>query len=346
MALFARSLAPHGVAFVSYNALPGARLRTMLREMALLHAGDVADRAAARACARAVRVPRAVVAGPAGRVRRGAGERARAAAAAPAGGARARRPRRALRAGLAARRRRARRAPRAALPRRRRAGRAARRPPAARRRRRSSTRSPSGDRVVWEQYADMLAGRAFRQTLLCRADAPVDDVDRSGAARRGCGSAPPSAPGSERRQASEAASRSRRRRTADGSTATARPARRPVARLALARPRSLAVRRAARRSAREPDALAAELWRAFRAGEVELSAAPDRHVTVAGDAARGEPGRPLAGGARAGADEPRATTRSGSTTRSGGSSSGSATARATARRSPRRSSPPSAPSCS
>ena len=39
MALFARSLAPHGVAFVSYNALPGARLRTMLREMVLLHAG-------------------------------------------------------------------------------------------------------------------------------------------------------------------------------------------------------------------------------------------------------------------------------------------------------------------
>src|SRR5918998_3235550 len=40
MALCGRSLAPHGVAFVSYNALPGARLRTMLREMALLHAGD------------------------------------------------------------------------------------------------------------------------------------------------------------------------------------------------------------------------------------------------------------------------------------------------------------------
>ena len=33
-----------------------------------------------------------------------------------------------------------------------------------------------GDRVVWEQYADLLAGRAFRQTLLCRADAPLDDA--------------------------------------------------------------------------------------------------------------------------------------------------------------------------
>ena len=44
MALIARALAPHGVAFVSYNALPGARLRTMLREMVLLHAGDGADR--------------------------------------------------------------------------------------------------------------------------------------------------------------------------------------------------------------------------------------------------------------------------------------------------------------
>ena len=39
MALLARTLAPHGIAFVSYNALPGARLRTMLREIALLHAG-------------------------------------------------------------------------------------------------------------------------------------------------------------------------------------------------------------------------------------------------------------------------------------------------------------------
>ena len=46
MALIARSLAPHGVAFVSYNALPGARLRTMLREMVLLHAGDADDPAA------------------------------------------------------------------------------------------------------------------------------------------------------------------------------------------------------------------------------------------------------------------------------------------------------------
>ena len=33
-----------------------------------------------------------------------------------------------------------------------------------------------GDRVVWEQYADLLAGRAFRQTLLCRAEAPADDA--------------------------------------------------------------------------------------------------------------------------------------------------------------------------
>ena len=45
MALFARCLAPNGVAFVSYNALPGARLRTMLREIALLHAGEEAGAA-------------------------------------------------------------------------------------------------------------------------------------------------------------------------------------------------------------------------------------------------------------------------------------------------------------
>jgi SAM-dependent methyltransferase len=36
-------LAPNGIAYVSYNALPGGRLRQMLREMMLFHAGDFAD---------------------------------------------------------------------------------------------------------------------------------------------------------------------------------------------------------------------------------------------------------------------------------------------------------------
>jgi hypothetical protein len=37
-----------------------------------------------------------------------------------------------------------------------------------------------GDRIVWEQYADILAGRQFRETLLSRADAPVDDAIEPG----------------------------------------------------------------------------------------------------------------------------------------------------------------------
>lgn len=45
MALLARSLAPHGVAFVSHNTLPGARLRTMVREIVLLLAGPEVGRA-------------------------------------------------------------------------------------------------------------------------------------------------------------------------------------------------------------------------------------------------------------------------------------------------------------
>jgi SAM-dependent methyltransferase/methyltransferase-like protein len=38
LALCARALAPDGIAFVSYNALPGGHMRTMLREMMLFHA--------------------------------------------------------------------------------------------------------------------------------------------------------------------------------------------------------------------------------------------------------------------------------------------------------------------
>jgi methyltransferase-like protein/ubiquinone/menaquinone biosynthesis C-methylase UbiE len=36
-------LKPHGVAFVSYNAMPGGHLRLMLREMMLFHAGAIKD---------------------------------------------------------------------------------------------------------------------------------------------------------------------------------------------------------------------------------------------------------------------------------------------------------------
>ena len=40
LALAKAVLAPHGVAFVSYNALPGGRIRQMFREMMLFHLGD------------------------------------------------------------------------------------------------------------------------------------------------------------------------------------------------------------------------------------------------------------------------------------------------------------------
>ncbi len=38
-----RSLSPNGIAYVSYNALPGGRIRQLLREMMLFHAGDFED---------------------------------------------------------------------------------------------------------------------------------------------------------------------------------------------------------------------------------------------------------------------------------------------------------------
>ena len=36
-------LSPQGIAFISYNALPGAHLRTMIREMMLFHVRDLPD---------------------------------------------------------------------------------------------------------------------------------------------------------------------------------------------------------------------------------------------------------------------------------------------------------------
>ncbi len=43
LAIMQASLAPQGVAFVSYNALPGGRLRQMFREMMLFHLGGAKD---------------------------------------------------------------------------------------------------------------------------------------------------------------------------------------------------------------------------------------------------------------------------------------------------------------
>jgi SAM-dependent methyltransferase len=284
MALIGRSLAPHGVAFVSYNALPGARLRTMLREMALLHAGEDAGIALRLERARELyeflapwsenrpdaygavlatelerlrRLPRAVLAHD------DLGERYDPCGLRDVVAHAARHGLRYL--GDAE--------PAELL--------ADRQPPGVDE---QLDAIAEGDRVVWEQYADLLAGRAFRQTLLCRADAPVDDVvdprrltrlwfratDRAGiGGGEGsdaieAGTAAGSHPGGSSGAAGNGSS---------GSGA--------IARLALARPRSLPFGELLGDG--EPGALAAELWRAFRAGEVELSSAPDRHVTVAGE---------------------------------------------------------------
>jgi SAM-dependent methyltransferase len=43
MALFGRLLSPHGVAYVSYNALPGGYTRLALRDLILHHVGRIAD---------------------------------------------------------------------------------------------------------------------------------------------------------------------------------------------------------------------------------------------------------------------------------------------------------------
>ncbi len=285
MALFSRCLAPHGVAFVSYNALPGARLRTMLREMALLHAGaeagtservdsarelydflapwaqdrpDAYGAVLASELARLRRLPKPVLAHDDLGSRYDPVWLRDVALHADRHGLRY----------LAD-------AEPAEL-------RADRQPPGVDE---QLDALASGNRVVWEQYADLLAGRAFRQTLLCRGDAPVDEaIEPERLARlwfratesAGIGTAP-------RGQAGAAPDGGARVRNGSSGSAA-------VSRLALARPRSVAFGEL-RETLGDPDpgALAAELWRAFRAGEVELSAAPDRHVTAAGERPEASP---------------------------------------------------------
>lgn len=43
LAICSENLAPHGVAYVSYNAFPGSHIRQMLRRMMLYHAGKIPD---------------------------------------------------------------------------------------------------------------------------------------------------------------------------------------------------------------------------------------------------------------------------------------------------------------
>jgi SAM-dependent methyltransferase len=274
MALFARALAPQGVAFVSYNALPGARLRTMLREMALLHAGD--DVGIALRLERARELYEflapwsrdrpdaygAVLASELGRLRRlptavlahdDLGERYEPVWLSDVAAHAARHGLRYL----------ADAEPAELL--------ADRQPPGVDE---ELDAIAGGDRVVWEQYADMLAGRAFRQTLLCRTGAPVDDaIDPARLSRlwfRATESAGIGTAGEEDGTPGP-----------DGTSGNGSSGSGAVARLALARPRSLPFGELL--GGAHADALAAELWRAFRAGEVQLSSAPDRHVAAAGE---------------------------------------------------------------
>ena len=329
MALFARCLAPHGVAFVSYNALPGARLRTMLREMALLHAGaeaglaervdsgrelyeflapwaenrpDAYGAVLARELARLRRLPKPVLAHD------DLGERydpvwLRDVAL------------HAERHGL--------RYLADAEPRELRAD---RQPPGVDE---QLDALAGGDRVVWEQYADLLAGRAFRQTLLCRADAPLDDaIDPARLARlwfRATESAGIGAPARRGAPATTppATARAGRRGGAAGARAAA----------LAARSASCASCSAARTRARSPTSCGA------RSGPARSSSRPPRTATstVAGERPEASPVARWQA-ARGPELTSLATSRCGWTTRSAACWSACATARATAARSSRRSS--------
>ena len=277
MALFARCLAPQGIAFVSYNALPGARLRTMLREMVLLHAGEetgLAERVdsgrelyeflapwaqdrpdaygavLASELERLRRLPKPLLAHDdlgtrydpvwlRDVARHAESHGLRYLADAEPGELRADRQPPGVDAQLDA--------------------------------------LAGGSRVVWEQYADLLAGRAFRQTLLCRAAAPLDDAIAPSRMERLWFRATESA-GSG---GADGEPGSGQRHETSGNGSSGAPA---VERLALAHPRSFAFDELHETlGGREPATLAAELWEAFRAGQVELAAGPDRHVTVAGE---------------------------------------------------------------
>ena len=275
MALVAGCLAPQGVAFVSYNALPGARLRTMLREMVLLHAGEQAGLSERVDSGRELYeflapwaqdrpdAYGAVLASELERLRR----LPKPLLAHDDLGARydpvwlrdvARHAERHGLRYLAD-------AEPAEL-------RSDRQPPGVDE---QLDALAGGDRVVWEQYADLLAGRAFRQTLLCRADAPLDDAIAPARLARLWFRASAAA-GIETEPGGES------ERDDSGGNGSSGPS--AVERLALAHPRAFGFDDL-HETLGEPDpaALAAQLWEAFRAGDVELSAAPDRHVAVAGE---------------------------------------------------------------
>ena len=171
-------LAPQGVAYVSYDVLPGGYLREITRRMLRWHLRGVDDPAERIVQARALlgRSPPGAAATScdgASRARPGPGRRL----AVP------RRARPAPRGGAVRRLRRPRRAPRPALPRR-----------GGRLRDEHGARGGGAGRladdvVAREQYLDFFKGRMFRQTLLRHAGAPP-----RGRAPRPCAACSPPAP--------------------------------------------------------------------------------------------------------------------------------------------------------
>ncbi len=181
MALLARCLTAHGVAFVSYNAQPGGHLRTMLREMALMHADPEAPLDGARELYELLAPWATDRADAYGRVLDHELERLRRLKAPAllhddlgalyrpvwlrdfAAHATAHGLQYLCEAELSELE-------------------ADRHPEGADA---MLDRLAAGDRVRWEQYADFLAGRVFRQTLLCRAEAPAEPGELVRALRRG-----------------------------------------------------------------------------------------------------------------------------------------------------------------
>ena len=262
MALLARTLAPHGIAFVSYNALPGARLRTMLREIALLHAGPAEgpqtridrsrelfgflapwaeDRPDAYGQVLATELARLRGLSTAVLAHDDLGERYDPVwlrdVARHAGAHGLRYLGDAEHSELYA----------------------DRRPPGVDE---QLDAIAGGDRVVWEQYGDILAGRQFRQTLLCRADAPVDDAIEPGrlASLWFC--------------ATDDAE--------PGGNGAAGPG--ALALLLARRPQALSCGELrALLATDDVDGLCRELWHGVRHGYVALRAAPSRAAAAAGE---------------------------------------------------------------
>ena len=262
MVLLARTLAPHGLAFVSYNALPGARLRTMLREIALLHAGAAdgvrarvdrsrelfgflapwaEDRPDAYGQVLHTELRRLRGLSTAVLAHDDLGERYDPVWLRDVVGHAGRHGLRYLGD-----------AEQSELT-------ADRRPPGVDE---QLDAIAGGDRIVWEQYGDVLAGRQFRETLLCRADAPMDDaIDPSRLAGLWFCATEEAEP---------------------GENGAAGPG--AVALLLARRPQALSCPELrALLGTDDVDGLCRELWRGVRDGNLAMRAAPPRTAHAAGE---------------------------------------------------------------